>query len=181
METKENEIILPDDPRAATYHTDIKGWISYNCHFFGNDERMARYDGSTHRICEGCGAVVGKINYCRACYDKKEFDDYLAMPEMEWNEEGRLYSQANDEYYDGWDYALDACEDAGTLKDMRLIIAEPVYVKEIDPSEYYLDDILDGYELPDDIREAFDELNEIIRNSKTILCYRPGKFRVMLP
>ena len=42
------QIILPESPEAASVQT-VTGWVSRTGRYWGNDERMARYDGSTHR------------------------------------------------------------------------------------------------------------------------------------
>ena len=42
------KIILPESPEAASIQT-VTGWVSSNGRYWGNDEHMARYDGSTHR------------------------------------------------------------------------------------------------------------------------------------
>ena len=42
-------IIMEESPEAAEYRTDISGWVSCNGNYYGKDERMARYDGATHK------------------------------------------------------------------------------------------------------------------------------------
>ena len=43
----EKQIIMEDSPEAASIQT-VTGWVSRTGRFWGNDERMARFDGSTH-------------------------------------------------------------------------------------------------------------------------------------
>ena len=43
----EKPIIMEDSPEAASIKT-VTGWVSRTGRFCGDDERMARFDGSTH-------------------------------------------------------------------------------------------------------------------------------------
>ncbi len=173
---KDNKIVLPTDPEAATYRTDIKGWVSRDGFYFGEDERTARYAGATHRICDSCGKPIPKSSYCRECYDKKQIDKYNQMPKEEWNGKDGLYSQAFDKYLWDLDDVDNLCEENGCdYSSLRLIICNPVYTREIDPMDFYQDDLPEDGEIPDDIQAAFDELNERIREAKSILCWIPGK------
>ena len=45
MPTKTEEIVVYNSPEAATYRTDIKGWVSRNGLYCGQDEDLARYKG----------------------------------------------------------------------------------------------------------------------------------------
>lgn len=95
MAQAEQEMILDTDPRAATYRTDIKGWVSRDGMFYGDgpsNERTARYAGSTHRACERCGKPCEKLWLkcadCRAILDAERF---AARPQAEWNGSDFLY------------------------------------------------------------------------------------------
>ena len=54
-----NEMILNTSDEAAHFVTGLSGWVSRHGHFYGNDERLARYDGCTHTVCE-CGKPCEK-------------------------------------------------------------------------------------------------------------------------
>jgi hypothetical protein len=66
---KDEKMILDTSDEAAKFVTGISGWVSRDGHFCGNDERIARYIGSTHKLCE-CGNIVEKMwikcDRCRA-------------------------------------------------------------------------------------------------------------------
>lgn len=174
-----DEIILSTDPRAAIYKTDLKGWVSRNGYYFGEDERTARYEGSTHRICDGCGKAIDRNSYCHDCYRKKETEKFNAMPRKEWNGKDGLYSQAFDAYYWDMDDLEYACDDNEcTVDGLMLIICEPRYASEIDPDEHYCDDLPEEGEIPDELRRAFNELNKFIRESRIVLSWVPGKYAV---
>lgn len=171
--SKEKEIILPDDPRAATLQT-VTGWVSRDGFFYGNDERTARYSGSTHRKCEKCGGLIERNSFCRTCADRAEVEKFEAMPRKEWHEKSILYSVTKDCYYNTPDDAEDDIDIGGTLEDLRLIICEPNYCRAID-SDYCCDELADDQdEPPAEVLEAMDAFNEAV--SGVILSWSPGKF-----
>lgn len=179
-EKEEKVIILPDDPKAATLET-VTGWVSRKGFFFGKDERLARYDGSTHRPCSECGELIEKNGYCRPCHAKKEIAKYEAMPKKKWDGVGMLYSQTEDRYFDGMDDVEGYCDsEEVTPESLRLIIGEPTYAGTIEPNEYYCDDLPEEGDVPSDLQKAFDDLNEFIRESKIVLSWHPGKFALDL-
>ena len=158
----------------------VTGWVSAKGHFYGQGaqaESMARWDGSTHRKCEGCGELFERNAYCRPCHAKKEIEKYNAMPRKKWDGVGMLYSDTQDRYFYGWDDVDDYCaSEEFTPESLRLIICEPTYATEIDPTEHYCDDLPDEGEIPDSLQNAFDGLNDFIREEKIILSWSPGKF-----
>jgi hypothetical protein len=176
----EDKIILPSSDDAATLST-VTGWVSRSGHFFGNDEHLARYDGSTHRECEKCGKVISKHDYCRDCHIKREVEKYQKMERREWNETDAIYSQSDDRFFfdrcELDDYCLD---NETTAEKLMLIICKPVYAKEIEPSEIYESDLPEEGDLPSDLQDAFDELNAFIRENKTILSWSPGKYAAII-
>ena len=59
----DKSVIMYDSPEAASIKT-ITGWVSSAGRFWGDNEHMARYDGSTHMKCKnnpdhpmGVGAI----------------------------------------------------------------------------------------------------------------------------
>ena len=171
MNTKQ---ILFDSDEAAHYQT-LSGWVSRHGHFMGNDERAARYDGCTHRPCKDCGEPTEKMyvvcNKCRVLGDKKR---YKAMPKIEWDETGMLYSEAHDKYFSSWEEIEDYCEDEGIGKDeLRLIICVPNYLPLI-PDDYGCDDLAEDGELPDSVIQAIEEFNKVIKAAGPVSWF-PGK------
>lgn len=70
-------MIMRESAEAASFQT-VTGWVSSNGHFYGNDERTARYDGCTHQLCESCGVAVCFDEYvCDKCGpgDEDFYDD----------------------------------------------------------------------------------------------------------
>lgn len=181
-ELKKEQIILPSDGEAASIKT-ITGWVSRKGHFFGDDERSARYDGSTHLKCPTCGKIINKHEYCYECHTKAEIEKYQKMKRKKWNGIDGIYSYAKDKWF--WSYEeLDdyIMDNNTTVDDLLLILGQPVYAREIDPFDYYEEDFPDENKnltedfLPEDLLSAFDDLNVYIRNSKVILSWKPSKF-----
>lgn len=168
------KVVMADSEEAASIKT-VTGWVSRTGHFWGDDERMARYDGSTHRLCE-CGAVIEQRSFCRACSERKDREKYLAMPSVAWDGEVPLNLHGTDTYFFDEDSLLDHCADNECQpQDLPLVICVPKYASQIDGSEHYCDDLPEDGELPAELEEAFRVLNEAIQACMTPLCWYPGK------
>ena len=173
----EKEKILYSDERAATYVTDIKGWIDKDRIFYGDGERAehrARYSSCTHIICE-CGAEMRKgWTKCDRCREKARVERYEAMPQQEWDGETPLYCDATDEYFFDASDIEERLEEGVTL---QLIICKPQHLSYIDADHW--EDVLPedhGYhDLPSPVQKALDTLNQAIRDAAPI-SWIPGKF-----
>lgn len=164
----ETEIILPDDPRAARYVTDVKGWVSRDGCFYGNDERLARWAGSTHNVCEACEVVtVRPHTKCPACRAKAGAERHAKRDTRPYNGEP-IYSEAIEEFFfDDGDLAdyLEG-DDALPLEDLRLVFCYPQFVDCIDAEDQWNDVIPEDGEAPDWLREAVETLNDTIREHR---------------
>ena len=172
------KIIFAEDDNAAVYRTDLKGWVSAAGHYYREDERLARYDGSTHTHCNDCGVVIPKSRAkCNSCYEKIHIKKYYDMPVGEFTD-GWLYCANVDEYFRDYCDLVDHYEsNEMDLNLARPIICEPVLATKIDPNEYYQDDLPEDVEVPSEIEEAFDILNNAISQCKEPLSWQPGKYR----
>lgn len=176
-----DKMILYDSPEAAEIKT-ITGWVSRNNHYWGNDEHMARYDGCTHRKCETCGEPIVKNSYCRPCYDKKEIEKFKNMERKPWDGKAFLYSHALDGFIwsaDDLDYLKE--ENDMTDADLMLVFCEPRYSPLLDPDDFLegvLADECCGYDIPEELLSAFNELNQRIKEYGKPLSWIPGKFAV---
>lgn len=174
------KIILPSDDEAASIQT-VTGWVSRQGRFFGDDERLARYDGSTHKKCV-CGEIVGRNSYCQECDNKRKREKFNKMEFIFWNGTDALYSQSKDEFFfnkDELDYFC-FCNKA-TIEELDLVVCEAVYAGEINPFEYYYDGLPEYCcSVPCALQEAFDELNTRLREEKIILSWIPGKYRAIV-
>lgn len=166
------EIILDSSDKAAQYKTGISGWVSRSGNFF-EDERMARYDGCTHRTCE-CGEVMERgYSSCAKCREKNDHERWLALPLVEWDGITPLYSDRLDKYF--WH---DDFEDE-EMESLDLVICEPTYARELD-SDRWEDDLPEDGDVPAWLDEAIDKFNEIVRANHEPLSWFPGKKRVIL-
>lgn len=178
----EQEMILDTDPRAATYRTDIKGWVSRTGMFYGDgpsNEQTARYAGCTHRACERCGKPCEKhwlkCADCRAILDRERF---AKRPQAEWNGSDYLYSEALDEYFPDLSEAEDRLEEGQTLADLMLVICEPNHVQPLN-DDYCCDQMSDdGDDLPAAVTDAMDAFNKAVAG--IVLSWSPGKFALRL-
>jgi len=177
----ENKIILYTSDEAAAYQTGLRGWVSRTGYFFGDNkdsEKLARYSGCTHVLCQHCGKPTPKAwSACRECRDRQRKEKYLEMPAKKWDGETPLYSEYNGKFYG--DIAIaqeDAYDDQIGLDDMMLIICDPVYLSPI-CEDLWGDELPEDGELPDRIRKALNEFNRILKDFGPV-SWQPGKFRV---
>jgi hypothetical protein len=174
----EEEQILYDSPKAAEYKT-VTGWVASTGHFLGDDEHMARYIGSTHKKCE-CGNIIPKNSYCSPCYAKRQREEWLKMPIVEWDGECMLAVHDGDQYFSELEEFYEFCRDNDLAPDeVMLVITEPEYLSEV-TSEFWQDELPEDGELPSVIADKLDELNKAIEAYKKPICWRHGKKRVII-
>ncbi|MFZ2635562.1 MAG: hypothetical protein WAX33_04400 [Rectinemataceae bacterium] len=171
----DEKIVLSTSDEAAKFVTGLSGWVSRNGRFWGNDERMARYDGCTHTVCD-CGKPVEKgWLKCTECRNKANNELFAGMKKEVWDGETPLTLYDGDEYFFDWDSLACYCEDHGTTpEEVGLLLCKPTYASEIDPNEYYCDDLAEDGEVDSGLVEKFNELNKYIRENKIILSWTPS-------
>jgi hypothetical protein len=173
--------IMYESPEAAQLKT-VTGWVSSSGHFYGDNEHSARYDGSTHKLCE-CGNEHTKTyTMCAECRTKKEIERFHAKEFKVWEGEP-LCLDGSDEYFFDEDALFDYCADNNVKSDdLHLVICDPNYASEVDEERWY-DELPEDQYLHDvapDISEALERLNKVIRESNTILSWFPGKYRTTI-
>jgi hypothetical protein len=174
---KEEKIIMHDSEEAAQPVT-ITLWKSSTGRLY-DDERSARYDGSTHVDCKTCGEPAEKpYTLCDKCKAKAELERYLAMPSAEWDGVSMIYSDTRDQYYASPDEAYDEIEEGGDLSELRLIICEPNYVRPLE-GEYCCDEMSEDGDLPNAVEEAMDVFNKSVDG--IILSWSPSKVALKVP
>jgi hypothetical protein len=174
MESKDEHILNTSDA-AAKHVTGIDGWVDRHGRFWGKDESAARWSGCTHIICPDCSNPTSK-NYtiCSACRDKKAIERYNKRDRIEWDTKTPLYSYAADEYFFDEDELDCYIEDNDcSIESLRLVICDPVKLRNIH-DDYWEDELQEDGELPKDILQALEELNELI-NSYPAVSWYPGK------
>ena len=175
-------VILPTSAEAATYRTDVKGWVSRHGHYFGADERLARLHGCTHNVCTSCGARAEKdYLFCDACQAKRDAAAWEALPLVEWDGETPLCLWRGDTYLYDIDQVRDyAAEHDMKVSELRLVLCKPVCARRLEV-DYWADDLEEGDDAPSWLEDAVDEFNEVIaahRNEP--LSWRSGQQRVVL-
>lgn len=178
-QNKEPEKIVPYDSAEAASIQTVTGWVSRSGRFWGNDEHMARYDGCTHRKCDACETMIPVRGYtiCDQCRETKEIEKWQAMPRQEWDGKSLLYSQAADVFFqDSDDLSCHCEENECTPQSLRLVICDPQYARQIDAEDHYSDELPEDGDLPPELEEAFERLNEAIKACRTPLSWIPGKF-----
>lgn len=175
---KPEEIILDTDPRAATFQT-VQGWVCRDGRFFGSNEDAARYSGCTHRKCRDCDKPARKSwLICDECRAKADREKHAARKVEPWDGVTPLFSHAMDEYF----FCIDSLTDELHERDMRpedamIVLCEPTYPKQIDPNDYYSDDLPQDGEVGEEIEKAFAALNAVLDKQPPLSWY-PGKIAV---
>lgn len=180
--TAQKTIIMYDAPEAASLKT-VTGWVSADGRFFGADENLARHCGATHRRCDVSQdhQIYAVNSYCTECHQARRQAKFAAMPIKEWAGEPLVIFDSDQYFFDEdslRDYLIDSDID---LADLQFCVCEPNYPSQIDPADYFCDDLPEGGEISDDqLVAAFDLLNEMIRNAAP-LSWSQGEFAARLP
>lgn len=174
---KQQTKIMYDSDEAATFKTDISGWVSSEGRFFGNNEHLARWSGSTHKKCN-CGNVTEKHwTVCTHCRTARSDERYNALEFREWSGEP-LSIFGCDTYFfrdEIYDYLNDLEKGAATP---QLVICEPVFAPYIE--DYGVDQLPDDFTIEDahpKLAELIADVNKYVHENNPILSWCEGKFR----
>ena len=182
MRQRIEKVVMAESDEAATYRTGLSGWVSRDGCYWGEDERMARWDGSTHHKCPECGGLVerGRID-CHACYEKRRSEAYDAMPKQEWDGKAPLVLFDTETYFWDEDGVRDYCDDEGLKpEDLKLVMCVPIYAALLDVDHWGDDLPGDDGEPPDWLVDAVDKLNATIREKNEPLSWVQGKIAVIV-
>lgn len=173
-----SQVILYSSEEAATKRT-VTGWVSRHGRFYGEDEHLARWDGSTHQVC-ACGKEMVRSRLkCEACCDADDKQRWESLPLVEWDG-GPFCLDDGDKYFDSESDFFEWCEDNDYDPDsIRLVRAEPVYLRTVD-GDYWSDDLAEDGELPDEIASALKALNDAIKKRDRPVSYRPSRKRIVM-
>lgn len=176
-----SEKVMYDSGDAATYRTNIKGWVDNTGLYFGDredSEHSARYSGCSHRACD-CGEEMEKFyTKCPKCRAAREVERYNKKEKKEWNGQDLLYSEAHECYINDLDALHDLIvESESPESELRLVICDPTYLDQIDtdtwtdvmPEDWQDDD------LPPKVLEALNNLNAVIEKAPHVSWF-PGKY-----
>jgi hypothetical protein len=176
--TNQDEIILDTDPRAAEFRT-VQGWVSRDGRFFGDNEDAARYSGCTHRKCRDCDNPARKSwLICDACRARVDREKHAGRKVEPWDGTTMLFSNAMDEYFWDAESLADELHERGMrAEDAMIVLCDPIYPKQIDPDDYYSDELPEDGDVPEEIAKAFDALNAILEKQPPLSWY-PGNVAV---
>jgi len=180
-EKKEEPVIMFESPEAASIQT-VTGWVSSTGRYFGQDERAARYEGSTHHKCD-CGGIAKRhYIYCKDCQHKRTKEAYEKLPFEQWDEVGALTLHDGDEFFFSWDDLLSYCEDNDIdPTTLDLLICEPNHLSTIDiecdelPEDASFEDVANK-----ELIAALKLVNNIIEKHPPI-SWSAGKIRTAVP
>lgn len=175
----DKKIIMDHSDEAAQLKT-VTGWVSSDGRFFGNDERTARYAGSTHRTCD-CGAITERSrSKCDKCFDKQRWEKYKTLETKVWDGEEPLVFWDDDKFFWTDSDLMDYCEEEQIQpQDLQLVFAKPVYGSYLD-SDYFSDELSDEGELPDSIIQEMDKFNEVVKEAGP-LSWTSGNIAAIIP
>ena len=179
-----SKIIMRSDKEAATYRTGMKGWVSRNYIYFGdnkNSESLARYNGCTHVPCKYCGEPAPKAyTACKKCRERKKTEHYNKLPSSKWDGKSPIYSEYAARMFQDIDNATAYAEAYDiTLADLQLLLCESIKYRHID-EDYWADCLPDeDSELPNEIKRAIDELNRVLDETYYV-AYEPSRIKLDL-
>lgn len=178
------EKIIHYDVSARYEEKKIKGWWSFDYksgtdRFWGEDEHMARWSGCTHLNCE-CGNVTERrYTKCESCRERSLRERYNSLKETIWEEGKPICIIQSDTYFFDIDELEDYCYD-NKIDKARIMLVEcvPQYAREID-DDYFADELCDDCKVPDELMNAMEEFNEVVRKSEP-LSWVEGDKRIKL-
>ena len=175
----DKKIIMRESDDAAQIKT-VTGWVSADGRWFGDDERTARYAGSTHQLCS-CGEVVERSRTkCDKCFAKDRWEKYKTLQTKVWDGVEPLVEWDDDKFFWSDSDLMDFCEEHQMQpQDLQLVFAVPVYGRYLD-DDYFCDELAEDGELPDSITEAIGKFNEVVKAAGP-LSWRDGNIAAIIP
>jgi hypothetical protein len=174
-----SEMVLYDSPEAAKFVDGHSGWVSRDGRFFGDNEHLARYCGCTHVKCETCGHIHACNSYCEPCAERRRDERFNGYERKEWDGETPLNISGTDQYFFDYDDLQNWLEDNDeALEDLQLVLCKPVTMNQLD-EDYFLENLHEDAEIPEQLQDAIDHLNEVVRSLPT-QCWEPDKFAAVV-
>jgi len=173
MSKQIEKIVMMDSDQAASIQT-VTGWVARDGRFWGNDERMARWCGATHRKCKNKPDEhpIHVINgYCEECHREGRQAKFATFERAVWAGEP-LAVFDDDQYFFDAESLADYCWENSVLpSELQLVICNPNYPPEFDVEQHCEEIIPEGedyYSLSQAIRDAADALNKAIKESEPV-------------
>lgn len=124
----EEKVVMYESPEAASIQT-VTGWVDRSGRFWGQDEHMARYCGSTHRQCANNPAhpIHATNGWCKECWAESRAAKFKAMPKREWDGEPITDYDGDRYFFDEDDLRDYLVEHEIDLADLKLVFCSPNY------------------------------------------------------
>jgi len=180
---KEQKVVMYESDEAASIQT-VTGWVDRNGRFWGQDEHMARYCGSTHRICDKNPehGIRASNSYCEKCWEEIRQEKFSGLERKVWTGEPLVIFD-DDTYFFDAESLVDHCWENNVLpSELKLLICTPNYPREIDMNDHCEEIIPDGgdhHDIPEAIWLAAEALNKAIRESEP-LSWCGGKYAAIV-
>lgn len=176
------EVIMYDSPEAAQLVT-VTGWATKDGRFFGDNEHLARYAGSTHKRCDKDEShPPHRTNgYCDICASAKRAERFNEMQIVDWDEKTPLNLFDTDEYFFDEDQISDYCIDNDVDKsELSLVLCEPNHMHTIDAYDQWCDVFAEDVLMPSEVEDALNTLNAAIKEHGKAVSWSPSNKRVSL-
>jgi hypothetical protein len=175
MKQTDEKIIMYDSPEAAKLVT-VSVYEVYrpNGVIYVSDEKTARYNNCTHKICQ-CGKIMPKYNLkCANCSHTYKEERYKSLKFKEWDLKEPVVTWDGDDYFFSEENLIDYM-DENNMDEIDLLICEPIYYKQID-TEHVCDDAHEDWQPEKELLQAIESLNQVIETLKPH-SWQPGKVR----
>lgn len=140
----------------------VTGWVGSDGRFYGDDERAARYGGSTHHQCECGGIAERSYTRCEKCRNKTSYENYLKLPFKEWDMNEPICLYDGEEFF--WDEQslIDYLEENKLNgSDVRLVLCDPIHYQPID-CETVAGDAHEDWEPCAELEQKINDFNKFL-------------------
>jgi hypothetical protein len=167
--------VIPFDSDQAAQRKTVEGWVARDGYFYAEDERTARYAGCTHVECADCKTLIPKsATVCDPCTVTRRNNAFAALDKKPWDNETPLVIFDTDIYFFDSHSIVRYCKQ-NTLSpnQLQLVFCVPVYGSELDIHDMLAAELPEDGEVPDEIQEAANKLNQAIKAAGP-LCWMEG-------
>ena len=177
---KDKEKVMYASDDSASIKT-VTGWVDRHGRFFGQDEHMARWSGSTHKLCE-CGGEMSKTyTRCPSCRNNSARERFLALEAVEWDGKSMMCEYDGEEFFADIGDVYDHLEHNDIpLSDAQIMLCE----KSVRINEINIDELNEEYTTMDgkgvsdhypEIAKKVKELNKVISEAVPVLWFPTNK------
>jgi len=166
--------IFIESPQAAQIKT-VTGWFSRIGTYWGNDEKMARFEGHTHIHCP-CGKDHER-GYCSIEHKQRLEKDFASYPKLPFDKGSGVFNLlGTDTFFYEFSGILEYISEEGIvdINNLKLVHCEGQGLSTLD-SDHWADELPEDGELPDCVYEAMQALNLAIKQAGDVSYYPASK------